>query len=84
MLTKGTKAKPEDKMLAEEVIKDPYILEFLSLRDEYSESDLEEALIHHMESFILELGQGFAFVGRQKRLRIDDDWFRVDLVFYHR
>ena len=84
MLTKGAKAKPEDKMLAEEIIKDPYVLEFLDLKDEYSEGELEEALIRHMESFILELGGSFAFVGRQKRLRIEDDWFRVDLVFYHR
>ena len=84
MLTKGAKAKPEDKVTAEETIKDPYVLEFLNLKDEYSENELEEALIHHLESFLIELGGDFAFVGRQKRLRIEDDWFRVDLVFYHR
>ena len=84
MLTKGTKVKPEDKVTPEEAVKDPYILEFLNLKDEYSESELEEALIHHLESFLIELGGDFAFVGRQKRLRIEDDWFRVDLVFYHR
>ena len=84
MLTKGVKTKLEDKVTPEEAVKDPYVLEFLNLKDEYSESELEEALIHHLESFLIELGEGFAFVGRQKRLRIEDDWFRVDLVFYHR
>ena len=84
MLTKGAKAKPEDKVTPEEAIKDPYVLEFLNLKDEYSESELEEALIHHLESFLIELGGDFAFVGRQKRLRIGDEWFRVDLVFFHR
>lgn len=68
----------------EAMIKDPYILEFLNLKDEYSEHDLEETLIHHLETFLLELGNDFTFVARQKRLRIDDEWFRVDLVFYHR
>ena len=67
-----------------EAIKDPYVLEFLGLRDEYSESDLEQALIHHLESFLLELGGEFAFVARQKRLRIGNEWYRVDLVFFHR
>ena len=84
MLTKGAKAKPEDKVTPEEAVKDPYVLEFLNLKDEYSESELEEALIHHLESFLIELGGDFAFVGRQKRLRIEDEWFRVDLVFFHR
>ncbi len=84
MLAKGAKAKLIDKITPEEAIKDPYILEFLNLKDEYSESDLEEALIHHLEGFLIELGEDFAFVGRQKRLRVENDWFRVDLVFYHR
>lgn len=70
--------KPEDEL------KDPFVLEFLSLKDEYSENDLEEALIQHIESFLLELGNDFAFLGRQKRLRIGDQWFRVDLLFFHR
>ena len=68
----------------EEAIKDPFVLEFLDLKDEYSESDLEEALIQHLADFLLELGDDFAFVGRQRRVRIDDNWFRVDLVFFHR
>jgi predicted nuclease of restriction endonuclease-like (RecB) superfamily len=84
MLTKGAKSKPEDAMTPEEGIKDPYLLEFLNLKDEYSESDLEEALIRHLETFLLELGGDFTFVGRQKRLRIGDDWYRVDLIFFHR
>ena len=84
MLRKGAQAQPEDAVTAEEQVKDPYVLEFLGLRDEYSETDLEEALIEHLESFLLELGGDFCFVGRQKRLRIGDEWFRVDLVFYHR
>lgn len=65
-------------------LKDPSILEFLGLKDEYSESELEEALIRHLEHFLLELGNDFAFIGRQKRLRVDDEWYRVDLVLFHR
>jgi predicted nuclease of restriction endonuclease-like (RecB) superfamily len=84
MLTKGAKARPEDRVSAEEEIRDPYVLEFLRLKDEYSESDLEEALIRHLEHFLLELGAEFAFIGRQKRLRIGDEWYRVDLLFFHR
>ena len=84
MLAKGMNAKPEDAILPDEEIKDPFVLEFLGLKDEYSESELELAIIEHLERFLLELGGDFAFVGRQKRLRIDDEWFRVDLVFYHR
>ena len=84
MLKKGEIAKKEDGMSSEEEIKDPYVLEFLDLKDEYSESELEESLILHLENFLLELGDDFAFVGRQKRLRIGDEWYRVDLIFFHR
>ena len=84
MLTKGAAAKPEDRITPEAAIKDPYVLEFLGLKDEYSESELEAALIHRLEDFLLELGDDFAFIARQKRLRLDDTWFRVDLVFFHR
>lgn len=84
MLTKGAKPKLEDAVSPEEEIKDPFVLEFLNLKDEYSENELEEALIKHLESFLLELGGDFTFVGRQKRLRIGDQWFRVDLLFFHR
>jgi predicted nuclease of restriction endonuclease-like (RecB) superfamily len=74
MLRKGGKALPEDRILPEEEIKDPFLLEFLGLKDEYSETDLEEALVHHLETFLLELGGDFCFIGRQKRLRIGDEW----------
>ena len=84
MLIKGSVPRPEDRLTPEEEIKSPYVLEFLGLKDEYSESDLEEALIRHLEAFLLELGGDFTFVARQKRLRLDDRWFRVDLVFFHR
>ncbi len=84
VLLKGERSKPGDAISAAEEIKDPLVLEFLDLKDEYSESDLEEALIRHLENFLLELGDGFAFVGRQRRFRLDDVWFRVDLVFFHR
>jgi predicted nuclease of restriction endonuclease-like (RecB) superfamily len=84
MLTKRAKPEPGDFVSPEEAIKDPYVLEFLDLKDEYSESDLEEALISHLEAFLLELGDDFAFMARQKRLRIGNEWFRVDLVFFHR
>jgi hypothetical protein len=84
MLKKAGKAEPGDLLTPEEEIKDPFVLEFLGLKDEYSESELEEALILHLEAFLLELGGDFAFIGRQRRLRIDDEWYRIDLLFFHR
>ena len=84
MLTKGANPRPGDVSSPEEEVKDPFVLEFLGLKDEYSESELEEALIQHLESFLLELGGDFTFVGRQRRLRVGDTWYRVDLVFFHR
>ena len=84
MLSKGQKALRKDRVFPEEEIKDPFVLEFLGLKDEYSETDLEESLIRHLETFLLELGGDFCFIGRQKRLRIGDEWYRVDLVFFHR
>lgn len=73
-------APAEPNVLPEQAIRNPFILEFLNLKDEYSESDLEDALLSHLMDFMLELGDDFAFVGRLRRLRIDDSWFRVDLV----
>jgi predicted nuclease of restriction endonuclease-like (RecB) superfamily len=84
MLRKGAQPQPGDSVTPDEAIKDPYVLEFLNLKDEYSESQLEEALIHRLEDFLLELGGDFTFVGRQRRMRIDESWFRVDLLFFHR
>lgn len=71
---------------AKEIIKDPMVLEFLGLRQEasYYEKDLEGAIITHLQDFILELGSGFAFIARQKRLHIEGDEYFVDLVFYNR
>lgn len=84
MLRKGQREQPEDRVTPEEEIKDPLVLEFLGLNDEYSETVLEEALILHLECFLLELGNDFAFVARQKRLRVGNTWYRIDLVFFHR
>ncbi len=82
MLRKGGVARQADTVTPEEEIKDPLVLEFLGLKDEYSETTLEEALIHHLEAFRLELGGDFTFVGRQRRLRVGDEWYRIDLVFF--
>ncbi|WP_408474994.1 PDDEXK nuclease domain-containing protein [Paraburkholderia strydomiana] len=60
------------------------MFEFLDIKDEYSESGFEQALIQHLADFLLEVGDDFAFAGRQRRSRIDDTWFRVDLVSFHR
>ena len=66
------------------VMRDPYILDFLGLRDSWQESDMEAAIIREMEAFLLELGAGFSFVARQKRIPIDDEDFHLDLLFYNR
>ncbi len=84
MLRKGAVARAGDSISADEEVRDPLVLEFLGLKDEYSESDLEEALLRHLEIFLLELGGDFAFIGRQRRLRIGGEWYRVDLLFFHR
>jgi len=72
--------------LPQQIIKDPYILEFTGLetKKKYSENDLEEALLNHLQDFLLELGNGFCFEARQKRISIENEHDRVDLVFYHR
>jgi predicted nuclease of restriction endonuclease-like (RecB) superfamily len=84
LLRKGQRERPGDQVTPEEEIKDPLVLEFLGLKDEYSETTLEEALILHLEHFLLELGNDFAFIARQKRLRVGNEWYRIDLVFFHR
>ena len=76
--------RAEDKLTPDLVFKDPYFLDFLGLRDTYSEKDLEAALLREIERFLLELGTGFAFVERQKRIVIDGEDFYLDLLFYHR
>jgi len=84
MLRKGAAARAGDSISADEEVRDPLVLEFLGLKDEYSETDLEEALLRHLENFLLELGGHFAFIGRQRRLRIGGEWYRIDLLFFHR
>ena len=84
LLTSGAKARPEDAVSVEEEIKSPYVLEFLNLRDDYAESDLEDALVRHLEAFLLELGNDFTFVARQKRIRVGKEWYRIDLLLFHR
>ena len=84
MLLRGRQPEADDIIDPVGAFRDPYLLEFLGLKDEYSESDLEEALILHLEEFLMELGGDFCFVGRQRRLRVGDEWYRVDLLFYNR
>ncbi|WP_295794347.1 PDDEXK nuclease domain-containing protein [Mucilaginibacter sp.] len=73
-----------DNLTPDLVFRDPYILDFLGLKNTYSEKDLEHAILKELERFILELGQGFTFVERQKRMIIDGEDFKLDLLFYHR
>ena len=74
----------ENKMTTDLFFRDPYILDFLELKDTYSEKDLENAIIHELEKFILEMGNDFAFLSRQKRITIDGEDYYIDLLFYHR
>jgi predicted nuclease of restriction endonuclease-like (RecB) superfamily len=76
--------RDEDLLSPDLVFRDPYLLDFLGLKDTYSEADLEAAIIREIERFILELGAGFCFVARQKRITIDGEDFHLDLLFYHR
>ena len=76
--------REEDQVSPEMVFKDPYLLDFLGVQDRYLEKDLEDAILRDLEAFILELGSGFCFIARQKRLQIDGDDFYIDLVFYNR
>ncbi|WP_281561164.1 PDDEXK nuclease domain-containing protein [Thalassomonas sp. RHCl1] len=83
--------KAELQQLAEQgrvtenlVLKDPYVLDFLELNDHYLEKDLEDAILRELEQFILELGAGFSFIARQKRIQLDGDDFYIDLLFYNR
>lgn len=76
--------REEDKLTPDLVFQDPYLLDFLGLRDTYSEKDLETALLREIERFLLELGAGFTFVERQKRITVDGDDYYIDLLFFHR
>lgn len=74
----------EDRLTPDLVFRDPYLLDFLGLKDSYAEKDLEVAILREMEAFILELGVGFAFLERQKRITVDGEDYYLDLLFYHR
>lgn len=76
--------RERDALSTDLVLKDPYVLDFLGLRDRYLEKDLEDAILRELEAFVLELGTGFCFVARQMRLQIDSEDFYIDLVFYNR
>ena len=78
------KLREEDKLTPDLVFRDPYVLDFLGLKDTYAEKDLEAAILREIESFLLELGAGFCFVARQKRMQIDGRDYYLDLLFYHR
>lgn len=74
----------QSEIIPVNTFKDPYLLDFLGLRSDYLEKDIETAILHQLENFILELGKGFAFVERQKRMIIDGEDFYLDLLFFHR
>lgn len=76
--------RKEDKISTDLVFRDPYFLDFLGLKRSYSEKDLETAILREMEAFLLELGVGFTFVARQKRITIDQEDYYIDLLLYHR
>jgi predicted nuclease of restriction endonuclease-like (RecB) superfamily len=76
--------RAKDKLTPDLVFRDPYFLDFLGLKDRYLEKDIEDAIMREMENFILELGVGFTFVARQKRIQVDSDDYYLDLLFYHR
>lgn len=76
--------REEDRLTPDLVFRNPYLLHFLGLADTYSEKDLEAAILHDLQAFILELGTGFAFVDRQKHIVIDGKDYHLDLLFYHR
>lgn len=76
--------REEDRLTPDLIFRDPYLLDFLGLKGAYQEKDLEAAILRELEAFILELGAGFAFVARQKRITVDHDDFYIDLLFFHR
>lgn len=83
-LTNFTKTLPEQQSdLAQQVLKDPYKFDFLEMTADYDEKELEDALVDHITQFLLELGTGFAYVGRQYELKVGESFFYLDLLFYH-
>jgi predicted nuclease of restriction endonuclease-like (RecB) superfamily len=84
LLAKAHAPQPGDTPDPSELVRDPYVLEFLNLSDEYGENELEEAIVHNLEAFLVELGRGFTFVARQRKVRIDAQWYKIDLLLFHR
>jgi predicted nuclease of restriction endonuclease-like (RecB) superfamily len=76
--------RSEDRLTPDLVFRDPYVLDFLGLKDRYLEKDLEDAILRELEQFLLELGAGFSFIARQKRIQVDNDDYYLDLLFFHR
>ncbi len=76
--------REEDKLTPDLVFRDPYFLDFLGLKGAYAEKDIEAAILRELENFIIELGAGFSFVARQKRITVDNEDYHIDLLFYHR
>ena len=84
-ITQDLKLLRETGVVSQDLVfRDPYVLDFLGLKDNYSESNLEDAILNELQQFISELGTDFAFLARQKRLTIDNRDYRIDLLFYHR
>ncbi len=79
-----TALRDEDRLTPDLVFRDPYVLDFLGLQDTYGEKDLEAAILRELESFLVELGAGFTFVARQKRMTVGETDYYLDLLFYHR
>jgi predicted nuclease of restriction endonuclease-like (RecB) superfamily len=79
----GNALPPDQSDLANEILRDPYNFDFLTLRNQAAERDLEEGLLAHIRKFLIELGAGFAFVGQQVHLPVDGEDFYIDLLFYH-
>jgi predicted nuclease of restriction endonuclease-like (RecB) superfamily len=84
LVTLEKKKGPPEVVHYEDIFKDPYLLDFLGLKGAYSEKDLEAAIIHNLEQFLIELGGDFCFIGRQYSMRIDDADYFLDLLFFHR
>ena len=76
--------KNQHQITPDLVFKDPYLLDFLDLKDTYSEKDLESSILAELQRFLIEMGNDFAFLARQKRIRIDERDYKIDLLFYHR
>ncbi len=76
--------RDEDRLTPDLVFRDPYVLDFLKLHDSFNEADMEQAILRELEAFLLELGNDFSFVAREKRITVDDEDYYLDLLFYHR